>query len=181
MKDINKKKDPNSILNLSIFSSNLLQKEKDEIMNNIINYLSDDYVLFRDFNDKILTDEMDNNFTKFISDFSSIFNMSLSLKKKFSQKNDLRISLDFLRWLKNLKINKLTALFKLTGLSKSIILSYFFIKKKISCKRFTKLVNIEYYYQQKKWGKVDEHNQSNLFFLEAVENIECFLKLTKRV
>ena len=98
-------------------------------MNNIINYLSDDYVLFRDFNDKILTDEMDNNFTKFISDFSSIFNMSLSLKKKFSQKNDLRISLDFLRWLKNLKINKLTALFKLTGLSKSIILSYFFIKK----------------------------------------------------
>ena len=86
MKDINKKKDPNSILNLSIFSSNLLQKEKDEIMNNIINYLSDDYVLFRDFNDKILTDEMDNNFTKFISDFSSIFNMSLSLKRNFPKR-----------------------------------------------------------------------------------------------
>ena len=79
----------------------------------------------------------------------------------------------------NLENDRFTGLYKLANISNSTILSYFFIKKKIRCKRFFKLVNIEYNYQQQRWGILDEHKESESYFLKALENINLFLKITK--
>jgi chaperone required for assembly of F1-ATPase len=123
---------------------------------------------------------MNNKFGAFINKFSLEFNLSLQVQtgfiSKVKNKND-----KFANWLENLNNDRFTALFKLASISDSIILSYFFIKKKIRCKRFFKLVNIEYIYQQQRWGLLDEHKESDNYFLKAIQNINLFLKITNNL
>jgi chaperone required for assembly of F1-ATPase len=123
---------------------------------------------------------MNDKFGAFIKDFSLEFNLSLQVQTGFitkvKNKND-----KFANWLENLDNDRFTALFKLASISDSIILSYFFIKKKIRCKRFFKLVNIEYNYQQQRWGLLDEHKESDNYFLKAIQNINLFLKITNNL
>ena len=174
------KLDSHSILNLTLFSRNLSKIDKIEISKKIFKVLENDYVLFRNFNDKLLIKDMNNKFGAFIKDFSLEFNLSLQIQTGFitkvKNKND-----KFANWLENLDNDRFTALFKLASISDSIILSYFFIKKKIRCKRFFKLVNIEYTYQQQRWGLLDEHKESDNYFLKAIENINLFLKITNNL
>ena len=174
------KLDSYSILNLTLFSRNLSKIDKIEISKKIFKVLENDYVLFRNFDDKLLIKDMNNKFGVFIKDFSLEFNLSLQVQtgfiNKVKNKND-----KFANWLENLDNDRFTALFKLASISDSIILSYFFIKKKIRCKRFFKLVNIEYNYQQQRWGLLDEHKESDNYFLKAIQNINLFLKITNNL
>ena len=174
------KLDSHSILNLTLFSRNLSKIDKIEISKKIFKVLENDYVLFRNFNDKLLIKDMNNKFGAFIKGFSLEFNLSLQVQtgfiSKVKNKND-----KFVNWLENLDNDRFTALFKLASISDSIILSYFFIKKKIRCKRFFKLVNIEYNYQQQRWGLLDEHKESDNYFLKAIQNINLFLKITNNL
>ena len=119
---------------------------------------------------------MNKKFRTFIEEFSLEFNLPLKIQTDFTDniryKNE-----NFTSWLMNLENDRFTALYKLANISDSTILSYFFIKK-IRCKRFFKLVNIEYDYQQQRWGSLDEHKESESYFLKALENIDLFLKVT---
>ena len=127
------KLDSHSILNLTLFSRNLSKIDKTEISKKIFKVLENDYVLFRNFNDKLLIKDMNNKFGAFIKDFSLEFNLSLQVQtgfiSKVKNKND-----KFANWLENLNNDRFTALFKLASISDSIILSYFFIKKKLGVK-----------------------------------------------
>ena len=174
------KLDSHSILNLTLFSRNLSKIDKIEISKKIFKVLENDYVLFRNFNDKLLIKDMNNKFGAFIKDFSLEFNLSLQVQTGFITKVKNK-SDKFANWLENLDNDRFTALFKLASISDSIILSYFFIKKKIRCKRFFKLVNIEYNYQQQRWGLLDEHKESDNYFLKAIQNINLFLKITNNL
>lgn len=174
------KLDSHSILNLTLFSRNLSKIDKIGMSKKMFKVLENDYVLFRNFNDKILIKDMNNKFGDFIKDFSLEFNLSLQVQTGFITKVKNK-SDKFANWLENLDNDRFTALFKLASISDSIILSYFFIKKKIRCKRFFKLVNIEYNYQQQRWGLLDEHKESDNYFLKAIQNINLFLKITNNL
>ncbi len=166
-----------SILSLTFFSINLSKIDKIEIIKKLFKILQNDYILFRNFNDKFLVNYMNKNFGTLIEDFSLKFNLPLKIQTDFTN-NVKYTNENFTSWLMNLENDRFTALYKLASISDSTILSYFFIKKKIRCKRFFKLVNIEYNYQQQRWGSLDEHKESESYFLKALENINLFLKVT---
>ena len=167
-----------SILSLTFFSINLSKIDKIEIIKKIFKILQNDYILFRNFDDKLLIYNMNKKFRTLIEDFSLEFNLPLKVQTNFTNNFKYKNE-NFTSWLMNLENDRFTALYKLASISDSAILSYFFIKKKIRCKRFFKLVNIEYDYQQQRWGSLDEHKERESYFLKAVENINLFLKITK--
>ena len=177
IKKKNNKTKANSILSLTFFSINLSKIDKIEIIKKLFVILRNDYILFRNFNDKLLINYMDKKFRTFIEEFSLEFNLPLKIQTDFTDNIKYKNE-NFTSWLMNLENDRFTALYKLANISDSIILSYFFIKKKIRCKRFFKLVNIEYIYQQQRWGSLDEHKESESYFLNAVKNINLFLKIT---
>ena len=177
IKKKNNKTKANSILSLTFFSINLSKIDKIEIIKKLFVILRNDYILFRNFNDKLLINYMNKKFRTFIEEFSLEFNLPLKIQTDFTDNIKYKNE-NFTSWLMNLENDRFTALYKLANISDSTILSYFFIKKKIRCKRFFKLVNIEYNYQQQRWGSLDEHKESESYFLKAVENINLFLKVT---
>ena len=179
MREIKKKNKINShsILSLTFFSINLSKMDKIEITKKLFKILENDYILFRNFNDKLLINYMNKNFGTLIENFSLEFDLPLKIQTDFTN-NVKYTNENFTSWLMNLENDRFTALYKLASISDSTILSYFFIKKKIRCKRFFKLVNIEYNYQQQRWGSLDEHKERESYFLKTVENINLFLKIT---
>jgi chaperone required for assembly of F1-ATPase len=94
-----------------------------------------------------------------------IENANYSLNKKLFKK--------FIQKLNNFF---LTALFKLSGISKSVILSYFFLKNKIDIPEFFKLINLENKFQQNHWGYVDEQKKNDQYYLSSLKKISFFLK-----
>ena len=181
IREIKKKKNnPHSILNLSLFSINLSKADKIDISKKLFKILQNDYILFRNFNDIKIIIDMNKKFGSLIEDFSSEFNLPLKVQTGFVNKVKFKNG-NLKNWVMNLNNERFTALFKLASISDSLILSYFFIKKKIRCKRFFKLVNIEYNYQRQRWGLLDEHKKSDDYFLKVVKNINLFLKITNNV
>ena len=180
LREIKKKKNKtksHSILSLTFFSINLSKIDKIKKIQKLFKILENDYILFRNFSDKFLINYMNKKFGALIDDFSLEFNLPLKTQTDFT--NNVRYkNVNFTSWLMNLENDRFTGLYKLANISNSTILSYFFIKKKIRCKRFFKLVNIEYDYQQQRWGSLDEHKESESYFLKALENINLFLKVT---
>ena len=154
IRDINNKNiqnDQNSILSLTLFSCNLSESDKKDLRNKIIKILRYDYVLFRDFSDELISKKMNTEFDPFITKFSDIFEINFQFNNNIFLNSKVSISPKFKAYLKKLNKSEVTILYKLSNLTNSIILSFFFMKKKISCKRLFKLVNIEYNYQQKRW------------------------------
>jgi chaperone required for assembly of F1-ATPase len=111
-----------------------------------------------------------------MTSFSDIFGINFTLNQNILLNSKTTISSKFKDYLKKLNNSEITILYKLSNLTNSIILSFFFMKKKISCKRLFKLVNIEYNYQQKRWGVLKEHKLNNVFLENALANIDYFLK-----
>ena len=168
--------DQNSILSLTLFSCNLSGSDRKELRNKIINKLKYDYVLFRDFSDDEIVKKMNKEFNPFMTSFSDIFGINFTLNQNILLNSKTTISSKFKDYLKKLNNSEITILYKLSNLTNSIILSFFFMKKKISFKRLFKLVNIEYNYQQKRWGVLKEHKLNNVFLENALANIDYFLK-----
>ena len=170
-----KSKDPNSILNLTLFSCNLSKGEVEQIKKKIIEFLNFDLLFFRSFNENELLKTMEKEFDPFIAEFEDLFNCNS--KKVFSIVHSNKLNhLSFKSYLDTLDIFKLTTLFKLSSLTKSVILSYFFINKKINYKILYKLTNLEYNYQQKRWGVVEEHLLIKEDFIKIIKNISLFFK-----
>ena len=169
-------KDPYSILNLSFFASNLDVGEKKELVNLIVKELRADLILYRYFEDLKLIKILSKNYDPFIKKFNQIFLCNLQLitkllahKKKIENKN-------FFQFLLNQNTFYITALFKLIGLTKSVVLSYFFLKGSISDDKLFKLTNLESKFQQDQWGYVDEQKKIDNDFMNTLKKISIFFK-----
>ena len=170
-----KSKDPNSLLNLTLFSCNLSKGEIEQIKKKIIEFLNYDLLLFRSFDENELLKIMEKEFDPFITEFENLF--ECNSKKIFSIVHSNKLNhLLFKSYLDKLDIFELTTLFKLSSLTRSVILSYFFINKKINYKTLYKLSNLEYNYQQKRWGVVEEQLLMKEDFIRIIKNISFFFK-----
>ena len=118
---------------------------------------------------------MEKEFDPFIYEFENLFDCNLQKIISIVQSSKLK-HLSFKLYLDKLDIFKLTTLFKLSSLTKSVILSYFFINKRINYNTLYKLTNIEYNYQQKRWGVVEEQLLINEDLKKRIKNISIFFK-----
>ena len=167
--------DPNTLLNLTLFSCNLSKDEIEQIKKKIIELLNFDLLLFRSFDETELVKIMEKEFDPFICKFEDLFDCKFEKIFSIVHSGSLKHLL-FKSYLDKLDIFKLTTLFKLSSLTKSVILSYFFVNKKINYKTLYKLTNIEYNYQQKRWGTVEEQLLMNEDFIKRIKNISFFFK-----
>ena len=180
LKDLKKKEvktDPLSVLGLSMFACSLDKKQVNEIITILLKDLDFDLLLFRYFDDKELLKLMNQKYNPFINTFNNIFNTKLTivenLTKNINHENNKKLLKKFI-----LKLNNfyLTTLFKLSGMGKSVILSYFFLEKKIDVTEFFKLMNLENTYQQNLWGYVDEQKKIDAHSLSTLQKISFFFK-----
>ena len=170
-----KSKDPNTLLNLTLFSCNLNKDEVVQIKNKIIELLNFDLLLFRSFDETELVKTMEKELDPFISKFEDLFDCKFEKIFSIVHSGNLK-HLFFKAYLDKLDIFQLTTLFKLSSLTKSVILSYFFLNKKINYKTLYNLTNIEYNYQQKRWGTVEEQLLMNEDLMVRIRNISFFFK-----
>jgi chaperone required for assembly of F1-ATPase len=178
VKEINKQiqsKDPCSLVNLTYFSCNLSLDEKKRIKKKLIEILCFDIVLFRCFEDEELEKLINKKLNPFMDKFEKKFKLNLTfiysivISPKFKSRN-------FNNYLNKLDNYQLTVLFKLATLTNSVILSYFFLIKEISYNALFKLTNLEYNYQQKRWGVVSEQIQIEKNYYESLKKISFFFK-----
>ena len=118
---------------------------------------------------------MEKEFDPFICEFESLFDCKFEKIYSIVHSGNLKHVL-FKSYLDKLDIFKITTLFKLSSLTKSVILSYFFLNKKINYDTLYKLTNIEYNYQQKRWGTVEEQLLMNEDLMVRIRNISFFFK-----
>ena len=140
LKDLRKKEvkpDQFSILGLSMFASSLDKKLINEIIYKLLKSLDFDLLLYRYFDDETLLKLMNKKYNPFINKFNESFNMKLKVIEGFIENAnnylDKRLFKKFIQKLNNFY---LTALFKLSGISKSVILSYFFLENKVNIPEF---------------------------------------------
>jgi chaperone required for assembly of F1-ATPase len=162
-----KKKSPYSILSLSFFSSDLDLGDRKDIILKISKFLESDTILFRNFDDTELLNIMDMRYKDYISQFVKKFNINLKILNNFNESNKVSKKNNF----------SLTAIYKLCCITNSVILSYFFLDKKINYKELFDLVNIENKFQQNIWGYVDEQKKIDSDLLKIFSDISLFLKI----
>lgn len=174
---LNKKKlkDPYSLINLTFFSCDLNDGDKEEIKRKIIEILNFDLTLYRCYEEEEFKVILEKNFKPYVTNFQEIFKTKLILINSMLEYNDVK-SIDFKIFLDNLHNFELTILFKLATLTRSVILSFNFLKKRIDYNSLYKLSNLEYTYQQKQWGLVDEQKLINRNNFLVMKNISFFLK-----
>ncbi len=171
-----KKNNEFSLLNLTLFSCNLTKIENTNILNNIISMLNYDNTLYRLSTTLNLNKEMDKKFNRYINEFSFKFKISFSFLDNIISKQEKLDVKSFTEYLHSLDNFHITVLYKLSGITKSVILSYFFLNKRIFLKRLFELSNIESIFQQKDWGLVDEQKKIDDNYFEALKNISNFFK-----
>ncbi|MAZ07312.1 MAG: hypothetical protein CMM99_02440 [Rickettsiales bacterium] len=171
-----KKKDEFSIFNLTSFSCNLTKSENVNIINNISKMLDYDNTLYRVSTTISLNEEMDKKLNYYIVEFSSKFKINFCFLNNIISKQEKLNIKKFIKYLHDLDNFKITILYKLSGITKSVILSYFFLNNRILPKKLFELSNIESIYQQKYWGLVDEQKKINDNYLESIKNISNFFK-----
>ncbi len=173
--DKQKLENPYSLINLTFYACNLDNKDREEIMIKIIDLLNFDLVLYRCYEEKDLKELLNEKFEEYIFDFQKNFNTKLSLINSIVDHNNF-VSHDFKIFLNRLDNFKLTVFFKLSALTKSVILSLNFLKQKIDHNSLYKLSNLEYTYQQKRWGLVKEQKLINENNFLLIKNISFFFK-----
>ncbi len=179
MQEINVEKffnDPYSVLNLTLFACDLRDKERKMIIQNVIELIQFDFILYRCFDEKKLLQLLNKNFNDLIQSFSNIFKIDLILISEITERqHNLNLKL-FNDYLIDLNDSYLTVIYKLSNVLKSVILSYFFLEGKLDYGELYKLANIENTYQQKKWGLIDEQKIVDKEFLMMLKNISIFFK-----
>tara|TARA_B100000963_G_scaffold280815_1_gene249283 strand:+ start:1190 stop:1855 length:666 start_codon:yes stop_codon:yes gene_type:complete len=175
--DKNKNKDQYSNLNLTNFACDLNEKDIAEIIENLLKHINFDLIIYRSFDDKELISSLDKHLNIFLNTFNKEFKTQLKVISNLNQKSTEINKERFENYLKKLDIFKLSIIYKLSGITKSVILSYFFLEKKISCLQLFKLTNIENNFQQKKWGYVDEQKKNDVYVNEILKKISFFLKI----
>ena len=180
LKDLRKKEvkpDQFSILSLSMFASSLDKKLINEIVLKLLKSLDFDLLLYRYFDDETLLKLMNQKYDPFINNFNELFNIKLKVIEGFIENANYLLNKKlFEKFIQKLNNFYLTALFKLSGISKSVILSYFFLENKVDIPEFFKLINLENKFQQNHWGYVDEQKKNDQYYLSSLKKISFFLK-----
>ena len=118
-------------MNLTFFSCALDIDDKNKIINLLLDNLKNDLILFRFFEDKNLQTLICKKLDVYVDEFSKIFKTNLKFIYSFKiDSNKLNYEI-FKKFLKALNVFLLSCIYKLTCLTKSVILSYFFIIKKL--------------------------------------------------
>ena len=180
LKDLRKKEvkpDQFSILGLSMFASSLDKKLINEIVLKLLKSLDFDLLLYRYFDDETLVKRMNQKYAPFINTFNKLFNIKLKVIEGFVENTNYLLDKKlFKKFIMKLDNFYLTALFKLSGISKSVILSYFFLENKVDIPEFFKLINLENKFQQNQWGYIDEQKKNDQYYLSSLKKISFFLK-----
>ena len=180
IKDLRKKEikpDQFSVLGLSMFASSIDKKQISEIIFKLLKNLDFDLLLYRYFEDEKLVKLMNQKYGPFINKFNELFNIKLKIIKDLIKNTNSFLDKQlFERYILKLNNFYLTALFKLSGISKSVILSYFFLNKKINISEFVELTNLENKFQQNLWGYVNEQKKNDKYYLSIIRKISFFLK-----
>ncbi len=180
IKDLRKKKikpDQFSVLGLSMFASSIDKKQISEIIFKLLKNLDFDLLLYRYFEDEKLVKLMNQKYDPFINKFNELFNIKLKIIKDLIKNTNSFLDKQlFERYILKLNNFYLTALLKLSGISKSVILSYFFLNKKINISEFVELTNLENRFQQNLWGYVNEQKKNDKYYLSIIRKISFFLK-----
>ena len=171
-----KKKNQYALINLTYFSCALSTDDKKKIIEKLLDFLKSDLTLFRFFEDEELKKLMNKKLNLYVENFSKTFKIKLSLVKHLHFSLKKLNTKNFKKFLSELDVFLLSCIYKLTCLTKSVILSYFFIIKKIDYKKLFELTNIENTFQQKRWGYVDEQKKIDLESIEILKNISIFFK-----
>ena len=164
------------LTSLAFFAVSLNSKDRNDIINYLIESINFDNILYRPLNDNFLKILMDKKYNYYIISFSRKFSIQLEiiygtlgsqkklynniLKKNFSSFDCFSLSL----------------LYKITKMTNSIILSYYFMLKKYGIKKLENLTNLESHYQNSKWGLTKEQELNNKNFLLTLKNFSIFLK-----
>lgn len=169
-------KDELSTLGLTLFACNLKKDERQLMENKILQQLDYDNILYRCTSTIPLNKFMDSNLNKFIFFFKKKFKQNLIfLDSILKKQNDIKKS-KFENYLRCLDIFYFSLFYKLSLLTKSTILTYLFIEKKISQKILFKLSNLENIFQQKDWGVVDEQKKVDEEYSMILKKFSIFLK-----
>ena len=171
-----KKKNQYALINLTYFSCALSIDDKKKIIEKLLDFLKNDLILFRFFEDEELKKLMNKKLNLYVENFSKTFKTKLSLVNHLHSSLKKLNTKNFKKFLSELDVFLLSCIYKLTCLTKSVILSYFFIIKKIDYKKLFELTNIENNFQQKRWGYVDEQKKIDLESIEILKNISIFFK-----
>ena len=154
-KNINNTKTP--ISHLAFFSCNITKEDKKKIIKEIVENLYFDNLLYRSSDENEINQLMKKNFDNFVNIFNTKFHLSLEVKKTFFSYQTSQKLNKFSKFLDDLCNYEITLIYKLHKISKSVILSYFYFKKKINLKTFINLISLESDFQKKKWGSIPEH------------------------
>ena len=166
-----------SILGLTLFSCNLSKHEVFNIKEKIKKLFEHDNIFYRSFEEKDLIQLLNKKLNKFVNKFSKAFQINIKLLSSIMEnQKEINFKL-FQKYLDNLNIFRLTVFFKLSLLTKSVILSFFFLEKKLNFLKLYEFSNIENFYQQKSWGLTDEQKVIDKDFLNTLKNISIFFKI----
>ena len=172
--DKNKVKDQYSNFNLTLFSCDLDYDDKRLIISKLLNNIENDIILYRGFDDLELTNLLNKKLNPYLDNFNKKFNARIrKICSIFDENKDLNKE-KFEFYLEELCNFKLTTIYKLSGISKSVVLSYFFLEQKITIFDLFELTNIENFVQQKKWGYVPEQKDKDKEILKILKNISIF-------
>ena len=169
-------KDELSTLGLSLFACNLKKDERYLMENKILQQLDYDNILYRCNSTIPLNKFMDTNLNKLIFLFKKKFKLNLIfLDSILKKQTDIKKN-EFKNYLRCLDIFYFSLFYKLSLLTKSAILTYLFIEKKISPKKLFKLSNLENIFQQKDWGVVEEQKIVDEEYNLILKKFSIFLK-----
>ena len=173
---ITQNKDQYSLINLTFFSCALDENDKKKIVNILLDYLENDLILYRYFEDEKLQALINKKLNQYVEDFSKKFRMKLFLLKNLSLNPKKLNAIRFKEYLLNQNVFLLSCIYKLTCLTKSVILSYFFITRRLNYNKLFELTNIENNFQQEIWGYVDEQKKIDFQSIKILKNISIFFK-----
>ena len=173
---ITQDKNEYSLVNLTFFSCALDENDKKQMVNILLDYLKNDLILFRYFEDEKLRILINNKLNLYVEEFSKKFRIKLYLVNNLSLNTKKLNDVCFKEYLLNLNVFLLSCIYKLTCLTKSVILSYFFIVRRLNYNKLFELTNIENNFQQKIWGYVDEQKKIDVQSVKILKNISIFFK-----
>ena len=161
---------------LVFFAVSLNIKDKNDIINYLIKSIDFDNILYRPTNDNVLKTLMDKKYNDYIYSFSQMFSIKLKIiHGTLGSQKDLYDNF-LIKKISSFDCFSLALLYKITKMTNSIILSYYFMLKKYGIKKLENLTNLESHYQNIKWGLTKEQELHDKNLLLILKNFSIFLK-----
>lgn len=164
-------------LKLLVFAHFLSSEDVSKIIKDILYQLNFDNILYRVENNLKINYIMNKKLNYFINLFANEFKIKFKIVSSLTNYQNKLNTNNFFFFLKYLDVEKLTIIYKLTKISNSVILSYFFFKQKIGIIKLYNLSNLEILYNKKKWGETPEGRNMEIGIKKNLKILANFYKL----